>query len=275
MAIFKEQVTLNDGQNIPKLGLGVWQATQEQASIAVREALQHGYQLIDTAAIYENEQGVGRGIQESGVKREDVFVTTKVWNDAHGGEATAIALEQSLERLKLDYVDLYLIHWPVPSTDKYVETWQNLISLKEKGLVRSIGVSNFHEAHLRRLLNETGVTPAINQIEIHPYFQQRPLRAVNQELNIRTQSWSPLAQNKAIEDEVIKTIALKHNKTTAQIIIRWHLQNDLILIPKTVTPTRIKENFDVFNFELDDEDLKRISLLDRGERLGPDPDLFG
>ncbi|GAA5632423.1 2,5-diketo-D-gluconic acid reductase A [Acinetobacter calcoaceticus] len=271
---FKEQVKLNDGHNIPKLGLGVWQATHEQVSIAVREAIQHGYRLIDTASIYGNEEGVGIGIKESGIDRNDIFVTTKVWNDAHGEIATIDALEKSLERLKLDYIDLYLVHWPTPRIDKYVETWKTLIKLKEKGFIGSIGVSNFNEDHLRRLKNETGIVPTINQLEVHPYFQQQKLRSVNKELNIQTQSWSPLAQNLAIEDDVIKEISLKYGKTKAQIIIRWHLQNDLILIPKTVTPSRIKDNFDVFDFELEIDDLNKVGLLDRGERLGPDPELF-
>lgn len=271
---FKEQVKLNDGHNIPKLGLGVWQATHEQVSIAVREAIQHGYRLIDTASIYGNEEGVGIGIKESGIDRNDIFVTTKVWNDAHGEISTIYALEKSLKRLKLDYIDLYLVHWPAPRTDKYVETWKTLIKLKEQGFIGSIGVSNFNEDHLKRLKNETGIVPTINQLEVHPYFQQQKLRSVNKELNIQTQSWSPLAQNLAIEDDVIKEMSLKYGKTKAQIIIRWHLQNDLILIPKTVTPSRIKDNFDVFDFELEIDDLNKIGLLDRGERLGPDPELF-
>ncbi|OTG86131.1 oxidoreductase [Acinetobacter sp. ANC 4558] len=271
---FKEQVTLNDGYHIPKLGLGVWQATNEQASVSVREALLHGYRLIDTASIYGNEEGVGLGIKDSGLDRKKIFITTKVWNDAQGEKATTLALEQSLERLNLNYIDLYLIHWPAAQKDKYVETWNTLIQLKAQGLIRSIGVANFHEEHLKKLIHETNVVPTINQIEVHPYLQQHELRKVNQALNIQTQSWSPLAQNKAINDGVIEEIAKKHHKTPAQIIIRWHLQNDLILIPKTTNTLRIKENFDVFNFELDQNDLVKITSLDRGERLGPDPDSF-
>jgi len=247
---FKEQVTLNDGYHIPKLGLGVWQATNEQASVSVREALLHGYRLIDTASIYGNEEGVGLGIKDSGLDREKIFITTKVWNDAQGEKATTLALEQSLERLNLDYIDLYLIHWPAAQKDKYVETWNTLIQLKAQGLIRSIGVANFHEEHLKKLIHETNVVPTINQIEVHPYLQQHELRKVNQALNIQTQSWSPLAQNKAINDDIIEEIAKKHHKTPAQIIIRWHLQNDLILIPKTTNTLRIKENSDVFNFDL-------------------------
>lgn len=271
---FTEQITLNDGMNIPKLGLGVWQATNQEASFAVREALQHGYGLIDTASIYGNEEGVGIGIRDSGIDRDNIFITTKVWNDSHGEKATTMALEKSLDLLKLNYIDLYLIHWPVAQREKYLETWQTLIKLKEKGLIRSIGVANFHKEHLEKVIKETNISPVLNQIELHPYMQQHKMRSLNKSLNIQTQSWSPLAQNKALNNEIIKDISTKYNKTPAQIIIRWHLQNDLILIPKTTKLARIKENFDVFNFELEDEDLNKIALLDREERLGPDPDTF-
>ncbi|MDC4509327.1 aldo/keto reductase [Acinetobacter baumannii] len=271
---FKEQITLNDGMNIPKLGLGVWQATNQEASFAVREALQHGYSLIDTASIYGNEEGVGIGIRDSGIDRDNIFITTKVWNDSHGEKATTMALEKSLDLLKVNYIDLYLIHWPVAQREKYLETWQTLIKLKEKGLIRSIGVANFHKEHLEKVIKETNISPVLNQIELHPYMQQHKMRSLNKSLNIQTQSWSPLAQNKALNNEIIKDISTKYNKTPAQIIIRWHLQNDLILIPKTTKLARIKENFDVFNFELEDEDLNKIALLDREERLGPDHDTF-
>ena len=266
---------LNDGNQIPQLGLGVWQATPEQTAMAVREALLAGYRHIDTAAIYGNETGVGAGLRESGVPREDIFITTKIWNDAHGKELTRHALQDSLERLGLDYVDLLLFHWPVPHHGLFVETWQTMIELRKEGLIRSIGVSNFTESNLQRLIGETGVVPVLNQIELHPYLQQQNLRQVHSTLGILTESWSPLAQNQAIGDETIVRIAAKHGKTPAQIIIRWHLDNGLIVIPKSVTPSRIRENFDVFNFTLDSEDMAAISMLDRHQRLGPDPETFG
>lgn len=271
---FKEQVQLLDGHNIPKLGLGVWQATNDQATFSVREALLHGYRLIDTASIYGNEKGVGLGVKESGIDRDNIFVTTKVWNDAHGERPTIDALEQSLERLKFDYIDLYLIHWPAPKNDRYIETWQTLSALKNKGLIRSIGVANFHQTHLSKLMNETQVVPVINQIETHPYLQQKLLRSTNKEQGIQTQSWSPLAQNKVLNDELIKELSIKYDKTPAQVVIRWHLQNELILIPKSINLARIKENLDVFDFELELEDMNKISQLDRGERVGPDPEVF-
>lgn len=264
-------IELSDGNRIPQLGLGVWQASPEQAASAVRQALQAGYRHIDTAAIYENEEGVGQGLQEAGVPREQVFITTKVWNSEQGFDSATRALDASLARLKLDYVDLLLIHWPTPAKDRYVETWKALIQAREQGKVRSIGVSNFNPEHLQRLIDETGVTPVLNQIELHPSFQQRELRQAHERLNIRTESWSPLGQGKGLEHPQIKQIASKHGRSPAQVIIRWHLQLGLIAIPKSVTESRIQENFQVFDFQLDADDLATIATLDAGERLGPNP----
>lgn len=275
MSVSVELIELNDGHRIPQLGLGVWRATPDQTAVAVREALAAGYRHVDTAAIYRNERGVGAGLSESGVPREEVFITTKVRNDAHGALATREAAAESLTRLGLDYVDLLLIHWPVPHEDRYVETWEAMIELREEGIVRSIGVSNFTAAHLRRLIGQTGVVPVLNQIELHPYMQQRQMRDVHEELGMRTECWSPLAQNMTLSDPVIEQIAVKHAKSPAQIVIRWHLDNGLIAIPKSVTPTRIRQNLDVFDFTLDACDHAVISGLDRGQRLGPDPETFG
>lgn len=265
-------IDLSDGKAIPQLGLGVWQASPEQARTAVSQALQIGYQHIDTAAIYGNEEGVGAGIRDAGLSRDQVFVTTKVWNADQGFAAAGLALEQSLTRLQLDYVDLLLIHWPTPAKDRYVDTWRALIKAQEQGKVRSIGVSNFTGEHLQRLISETGVAPVLNQIELHPSLQQRELRRLHEQLGIRTQSWSPLGQGKALDNPVIKHIAARHNRSSAQVIIRWHLQLGLIAIPKSVTESRIRENFQVFDFQLDAEDLAAIATLDSGERLGPDPE---
>ncbi len=275
MSVSAELIELNDGNRIPQLGLGVWRATPDQTAVAVREALAAGYRHVDTAAIYRNERGVGAGLRESGVPREEVFITTKVWNDAHGALATREAAAESLTRLGLDYVDLLLIHWPVPHEDRYVETWEAMIELREEGIVRSIGVSNFTAAHLRRLIDQTGAVPVLNQIELHPYMQQRQMRDVHEELGMRTECWSPLAQNKALSDPVIEQIAVKHAKSPAQVVIRWHLDNGIIAIPKSVTPARIRQNLDVFDFTLDACDHAVISGLDRGQRLGPDPETFG
>ncbi|MDD2342352.1 MAG: aldo/keto reductase [Tolumonas sp.] len=268
-------IQLNDGNKIPQIGLGVWQATPEQTAMAVREALQVGYRHIDTASIYRNESGVGVGFRESGLPRQEVFITTKIWNDDQGDTATKDALSKSLERMKLDYIDLLLIHWPVPHHGLFIETWQTMIDLQKTGLIRSIGVSNFTESNLKQIIDETGVTPVLNQIELHPYLQQPAMRQVHSGLGIKTEAWSPLAQNQAISDTVIAQIARKHNKTPAQIIIRWHLENKTIVIPKSVTPSRIKENIDVFNFQLDIEDKAAIAKLDKNLRLGPDPLTFG
>lgn len=265
-------IELSDGNRIPQLGLGVWQASPEQARSAVSQALQAGYRHIDTAAIYENEEGVGAGLRDSGISREQVFVTTKIWNAAQGFDSATRALDESLARLQLDYVDLLLIHWPTPAKDRYIETWKALIKAREQGKVRSIGVSNFNPAHLKRLIAETGVTPVLNQIELHPSFQQSELRRAHEPLNIRTESWSPLGQGKGLDNPVIKQIAARHQRSAAQVIIRWHLQLGLIAIPKSVTEARIQENFQVFDFQLDADDMAAIAKLDAGERLGPDPE---
>lgn len=274
MTNHQPMIELSDGNLIPQLGLGVWQASQEQARTAVSQALQIGYRHIDTASIYENEEGVGAGLRDSGVDREKVFVTTKIWNADQGFEASGKALEESLARLKLDYVDLLLIHWPAPAKGQFVDTWRAMIEAKKQGKVRSIGVSNFNPDHLQRLIEETGVAPVLNQIELHPYFQQADLRQSNAELGIRTESWSPLAQGKALDDSLVRDIAAKHGRTCSQVIIRWHLQLGLVVIPKSVTETRIRENHLVFDFELSADEMLAIAALDKGLRLGPDPVLL-
>jgi Aldo/keto reductases, related to diketogulonate reductase len=265
-------LTLNDGRSIPQLGLGVWQTPASEVADAVEAALACGYRHIDTAAIYGNEEGVGDGVRRSDVPRGDIFVTTKVWNDDQGYDATLRAFEASNERLGLGYVDLYLIHWPAPAKDRYVETWKAMIRLREEGRVRSIGVSNFNADHLTRLIGETGVAPVLNQIELHPRFQQSGLRTVHLENGLLTESWSPLGQGGLLTDPMIARIAEKYRKTPAQVIIRWHLDNGLIVIPKSVRASRIAENFDVFDFSLELEDRARIEGMDDPEgRIGPDP----
>jgi 2,5-diketo-D-gluconate reductase A len=266
-------VALNDGTSIPQIGLGVWQASPDEAAAAVKTAIEAGYRHIDTAAIYRNEKGVGQGISAAGIARSDLYITTKVWNSDQGFDATLAAAEASLKRLALDYVDVYLIHWPVPNKDLYLETWRALIRLKDEGRVRSIGVSNFQPDHLDRLVAESGVAPVLNQIELHPRFQQADVRAANAKHKVATQSWSPLGQGKLLADPVLATIAAKHGRTPAQIVIRWHIENGLIAIPKSVTPARIVENFDVFAFKLDNDDLAKIALLDSPDgRIGPRPE---
>jgi 2,5-diketo-D-gluconate reductase A len=268
------QVSLRDSDTIPQLGFGVFQVPPGDTEQVVAQALSAGYRHIDTAAAYRNEAEVGQAIHASGLERGEVFVTTKCWNDDQGHDQARRALDASLKRLEMDYVDLYLIHWPVPAHDKYVETWKAFIDARAEGLVRSIGVSNFQPAHLERIIRETGETPAINQIELHPYFQQRGLRHEHQELGIVTEAWSPLAQGKALDDPAIVEIAQAHSKTPGQVVIRWHLQIGNVVIPKSVTPKRIEENFDVFGFELSAAEMQAIDELDAGERTGPDPDTF-
>lgn len=267
-------LTLADGVAIPQVGLGVWQVPDDDAAAAVRAAIAVGYRSIDTAAAYDNEQGVGAGLREGGVPRDELFVTTKLWNSEQGFDSTVAAFHESLGRLGLDYVDLYLIHWPTPARERYVDTWRAFVALKAEGLVRSIGVSNFQPAHLRRLVDETGVTPTVNQVELHPWFQQAELRAVHAELGIATEAWSPLGQGRSLDDPVLAAVAARHGVSAAQVILRWHLQLGTILIPKSVTPSRIAANIDLFGFELDDADMAAIAALDSGTRLGPHPDEF-
>jgi 2,5-diketo-D-gluconate reductase A len=265
-------LSLHDGARIPQVGLGVWQTPDNEAAPAVKAALDAGYRHVDTAAVYENEQGVGEGIRQSGLPRSDIFLTTKLWNTDQGYEQTLKAFEASLKRLGTDYVDLYLIHWPSAHRGLFVDTWKALVTLKEEGRAKSIGVSNFYPEHIEKIVAETGVVPVINQIELHPDFQQRETRAFHEKHKIATQSWSPLGQGKLLGHPVIAEIAQKLGRTPAQVIIRWHIENGLVVIPKSVTPSRIVENFKVFDFKLSAEDLDRLNGLDdAGARIGPDP----
>jgi 2,5-diketo-D-gluconate reductase A len=266
---------LNDGNHIPQLGFGVFQVPQEETVDAVLHALEAGYRSIDTAAAYGNEAGVGEAIARSGLDREDVFLTTKVWNDSQGRDSTLRSFEHSLEQLGSDYVDLFLIHWPAPAQGKYVETWQTLTRLKEDGRARSIGVSNFLIDHLERIIDASSCVPAVNQIELHPRLQQADLRRFHEQRGIRTEAWSPLGRGRLLDDPAIESIASRLGRTPAQIVLRWHIQLGNIVIPKSVTPERIVENFRLFDFECSDEDTRAIGELDAGERTGPDPATFG
>lgn len=266
------RVELSDGAAIPQLGLGVWQTPNDEAASVVGAALKTGYRHIDTAAAYQNEKGVGEGLLASGLARDEVFITTKVWNDHQGYDSALRAIEASLKRLQLEQIDLCLIHWPAPNRGLYLDTWRALIKAQEMGQVRSIGVSNFEVEHLDRIIGETGVTPVLNQIELHPRFQQTALRTAHAERGIKTESWSPLGQGQLLSDPAIAALAAKHGRTAAQVIIRWHLDSGLIVIPKSVTPSRIAENFDVFGFKLDAEDLAAIAALHQADgRIGPNP----
>jgi len=267
-------VELRDDARIPQLGFGVFLVPPPETAQAVSLALEAGYRHIDTAAQYANEAGVGQAVRASALPRSEVFVTTKCPNSEHGYEQARAACQISLERLDLGAIDLYLIHWPVPSRDLYVETWRAFIDLQAEGLVRSIGVSNFQPAHLERLIEQTGVAPVVNQVELHPRLQQRELRRLHAQLAIATEAWSPLARGELLDDPAVVAIAQRHGRTPAQVLIRWHLQIGNIVIPKSVTPERIVENFDVFGFELAEQDIDAIDALDRGERIGPDPDTF-
>jgi len=265
-------VTFHDGRSIPQVGLGVWQTPDDVAVTAVETALKAGYRHIDTAAVYQNEGGVGEGMRNSGVARGDIFLTTKVWNDDQGFDETLRAMDASLKRLGTDYVDLYLIHWPSAYRGKFVHTWTALIRLQEEGKARSIGVSNFEGSYIDDLEAATGVLPVINQVQLHPRFQQRDLRATYEPKKIITESWSPLGQGKMLEDETIAAIAQRYGKSPAQVIIRWHIEEGLVVIPKSVTPSRIVENFNVFDFALSDEDKAAINGLDSSSgRIGSDP----
>ncbi|MHA6691201.1 aldo/keto reductase [Devosia sp. A449] len=266
-------VTLNDGKIIPQLGFGVWQVANDEVTVAVRTAIEAGYRSIDTAQGYGNEAGVGKAIAESGLGREELFITSKLRTSHQGYDSTIKSMMETLERMELDYLDMFLIHWPVPAHDRYCETWKAFVQLQSDGHVRSIGVSNFLPEHLERIIADSGVTPAVNQIELHPQFQQRDVRDLHARYNIAIESYSPLGSGSGLLDnKVIVEIAAKHGKAPAQAVIRWHLQQGLIVIPKSVHADRIKANLDVFDFALDADDMARIADLDRPNgKTGSDP----
>ena len=273
---FSPVLTFNDGNTIPQLGYGVWQVEDDVAEKVVVQAFEAGFRHIDTAKIYGNEAGVGRAIERSGLKPEEIFITTKLWNADQGYESTLKAFEESMERLGLETLDMYLIHWMQPKQDKYVDTWKALIELQKQGRVKTIGVSNFTKEGLQRLIDETGVVPAINQIELHPFFNQAELREFHASKGILTQAWSPLGQGgELLESAVIGQIAAKHNATPAQVVIAWHLAVGNVVIPKSVTESRIRENYAALDVSLDETDVQAINGLDNSAegagRIGPDP----
>ncbi|MFI5711207.1 aldo/keto reductase [Kribbella sp. NPDC051620] len=268
-------VKLNNGVEMPQLGFGVFQVPDDQTTAAVTTALEAGYRSIDTATAYQNEAAVGKALAVSGIAREELFVTTKLWNADQGYEQTLAAFERSRKLLGLDYLDLYLIHWPAPSLGRYADSWRALEKLSADGVVRAIGVSNFQPAHLEQLAAGSSVVPAVNQVELHPYLQQAEVRAYGNQHGIATEAWSPLAKGGSLLTEpAVTALAAKYERTAAQVVLRWHLQQGTIVIPKSVTPARVRENFAVFDFSLTDADLDSLAGLDRGERTGPDPDTF-
>ena len=266
-------ITLNDGNSIPQLGYGVFKVPPAETERAVSEALEIGYRHIDTAAIYGNEEGVGQALASSGIDRSELFVTTKLWNDNQGTQSALDAFDESLEKLGLDYVDLYLIHWPTPARDTYVESWKTLAKIRESGRARSIGVSNFLVPHLERIISETDIVPAVNQIELHPAGQQAEVAAFSRQHGIHIEAWGPLGQGKypLLEEPVVTTAAEAHGKTPAQVVIRWHLQTGNIVFPKSNRRERMVENFDVLDFELSNTELATITALERGGRVGSHP----
>ncbi|HJZ35059.1 MAG TPA: aldo/keto reductase [Solirubrobacterales bacterium] len=268
-------VRLNDGIEIPQVGFGVFQVPPDETQRAVEDALAAGYRHIDTAAAYRNERGVAAGIAASGVPRSEIFITTKLWNSEQGFESTLAAFDKSIEALDTETVDLYLIHWPVPARDLFLDTWRAFERIHAEGGARSIGVSNFRIPDLERLASEAETQPTVNQIELHPLLQQVELRAWHAEHGIATEAWSPLAQGEVLKDDTLVTIAAHHERTVAQVILRWHLQIGNVVIPKSVTPARVRENLDIFDFELTEDDLAAIARLDAGHRTGPDPASFG
>ncbi|HVJ91037.1 MAG TPA: aldo/keto reductase [Labilithrix sp.] len=265
-------IALNDGRAMPALGFGVWQIPDDEAERTTLESLAVGYRSIDTAQYYANEAGVGRAIARCGIPRDEIFLTTKVWNSSQGRDRTRFAFDESMAKLGTDYLDLYLIHWPSPKRGLYVETWKALIELKKEGRVRSIGVSNFGPNELAKILDETGEKPVVNQIELHPRFQQRDTRAFHEAHGIATEAWSPLGQGKLLRHPVVTSVATKHQRSSAQVLLRWHLRHHFIVIPKSATPSRIRENFDVLGFDIDDDDMRALDALDSVDgRIGPDP----
>lgn len=267
-------VPLRDGTSIPQIGFGVWQVPADVVTDATLAAFESGYRHVDTAAVYQNEEGVGEAIRRSGLARDEIYVTTKCWNADQGYDEAMRAFDTSMGKLGIDEVDLYLIHWQCLEVGKYLDTWRALIAIQESGRARSIGVSNFHEPALRRIIDETGVVPVLNQIELHPWLPQTGMREVDASLGIVTESWSPLASGELLGDPVLAAIGAKHGKSPAQVMIRWHLQLGLVVLPKSVTPARIRENIDVFDFTLDADDLAQIASLESGRRTGPNPDEF-
>ena len=267
------RLSLDDGATIPQLGFGLYKVPAADAARLSREAIAIGYRHLDTAAFYGNEEGVGEAVREAPVPREELFVTSKVWKDDNGYDTTLRAFDASMARLGLATLDLYMIHWPVPSTDRYVDTWRALIRLQEEGRVRSIGVANFHAHHIERVVAETGVTPVVNQVELHPWLPQRELRGFDEDRGIRTEAWSPLARGRILATPLLDDLAAKHGRTPAQIVLRWHIELGNIVIPKASSPDRLRENLDVFDFAVDADDLDAIASLESGERTGRDPDL--
>jgi 2,5-diketo-D-gluconate reductase A len=267
------RLPLTDGGAIPQVGYGLYKVPRADARRLTLEAIAAGYRHFDTAALYGNEREVGEAVRDAPVARDELFVTSKVWKDDNGYDETLRAFEASMERFGLEQLDLYLIHWPVPSRDRYVETWRALIRLQQERRVRSIGVANFHAHHIERLVDETGVWPVVNQIELHPWLPQTELREYDDQHEIRTQAWSPLARGRVLDDPTLAAIAAKHARTPAQVVLRWHVQLGNVVIPKASSPARIRENLDVFGFALDADDLAAIASLNTGERTGRDPDL--
>ena len=274
-AAFSPVVPMSDGHQIPQLGLGVYKVEDDLATSLVAGAIELGYRHVDTAALYNNERGVGEGVRASGIDREEIFVTTKVWNDRHGYDETQRAFDESLSLLGMDYVDLYLIHWPAPAQDRYVDAWRALVKLQADGKVRSIGVSNFKPHHIERLREVSDAVPVLNQVELHPWLPQREVRDFDRENGILTESWSPLARGRVLDNEILDSIANKHGRTPAQVVLRWHIQLGVVVIPKSNSLDRVRENSQVFDFALDVADLAAIAELETGERTGMDPDLHG
>ncbi len=275
MAVSVPTLSLNDGRRIPQLGFGCWQLPEAQAPDLVGSALQAGYRLIDTAAVYGNEAGVGRAVGEAPIPRGEIFLTTKIWNERQGADEAKRAFDESLKRLGQAYVDLYLIHWPCPRQRLFVETWKAMIGFRQEGRAKSIGVSNFSSENIATLIAETGVTPAVNQIELHPHFQRKGPRADDARLGVVTESWSPLGQGKELSDPAVVAIAKAHGRTPAQVVLRWQVQIGCVAIPKTARPDRIVETISVFDFTLTDDEMARMAALDRADgRIGPDPATF-